>query len=116
MRGVSTRRSKATLRRLVENPGHGRVFESQRVALDGVRTWVVRGFPFLVYYREVADGIEVIHILHGARDQVLFWRPSRTSGRAVIDHRSTTRSSSGPRIRCPTPPRCCRRCCSSPCR
>lgn len=60
---------KTTFRHLVENPGHGRIFESPHAALGGVRTWLVRGFPFLVFYRAVDDGIEVIHVLHGARDR-----------------------------------------------
>jgi plasmid stabilization system protein ParE len=29
----------------------------------------MRGFPFLVYYRESDEGIEVLHVLHGARDR-----------------------------------------------
>jgi plasmid stabilization system protein ParE len=28
----------------------------------------VPGFTFLVYYREVNDGIEIVHVLHAARD------------------------------------------------
>lgn len=60
---------KATCRDLVDNPGHGRRFESANAALVGVRTWLVHGFPFVVYYREVDGGIEIIHVLHGARDR-----------------------------------------------
>ena len=60
---------KSTFQSLVENPGHGRRFESSHAALAGVRIWLVHGFPFLVYYREVDDGIEILHVLHGARDR-----------------------------------------------
>jgi toxin ParE1/3/4 len=54
---------------LLANPGHGRAFESKHPALGGLRVWLVHGFPFLVYYREVAGGIEIVHVLHGARDR-----------------------------------------------
>lgn len=60
---------KGTFHNLLENPGHGRRFESANPALVGVRVWLVHGFPFLVYYREVDDGIEIVHVLHGARDR-----------------------------------------------
>ena len=60
---------KGTFHNLLENPGHVRPFESANPALVGVRVWLVHGFPFLVYYREVDDGIEIVHVLHGARDR-----------------------------------------------
>ena len=59
---------KATFQSLLQNPGHGRRFESMHAVLAGVRVWLVHGFPFLVYYREIDEGIEIIHVLHGARD------------------------------------------------
>ncbi len=35
----------------------------------GIRFFPVRGFPrYLLFYRPVADGLEVIRILHAARD------------------------------------------------
>jgi len=60
---------KATLRGLLEHPLKGRLIRTEHAALAGTRTWLVRGFPFVVYYREVADGIEIVHVLHGARDR-----------------------------------------------
>lgn len=34
-----------------------------------MRRWPVTGFEnYLVYYRPLRDGIEIIRILHGARD------------------------------------------------
>lgn len=29
---------------------------------------------YLIYYRPVRDGIEVVRIVHGARDQEAFWK------------------------------------------
>ena len=34
-----------------------------------VRVWRIRGFnKHLVFYRLIADSIEVLHVLHGSRD------------------------------------------------
>jgi toxin ParE1/3/4 len=58
---------KSTFADLLRNPGHGRLLETKHPALAGLRIWLVAGFPFVIYYREVADGNEIVHILHGAR-------------------------------------------------
>lgn len=37
--------------------------------IEGLRMWRVPGFEkHLIFYRETADGIEIIRVLHGARD------------------------------------------------
>jgi toxin ParE1/3/4 len=37
--------------------------------MAGLRSWAIRGFAtFLVFYRPTQRGIEVIRVLHGARD------------------------------------------------
>jgi toxin ParE1/3/4 len=37
--------------------------------LTGMRVWRVEGFPnHLVYFRPVSDGVEILRVLHGARD------------------------------------------------
>jgi toxin ParE1/3/4 len=37
--------------------------------LAEVRVWQVRGFEkYLIYYRPVENGIEIVRVLHGARD------------------------------------------------
>jgi toxin ParE1/3/4 len=42
-------------------------FRSPRVI--GLRVWQVRGFPnHLIFYRVVNDGIEIVRVLHAARD------------------------------------------------
>jgi toxin ParE1/3/4 len=53
---------------LVEQPGIG----SPRYArlLPGVtlRMWPVQGFPHLIFYLDRAEAVEVLRVLHGARD------------------------------------------------
>jgi toxin ParE1/3/4 len=34
----------------------------------GVRSWRVRRFPYLVFYRPTAERVEIIRVLHGAMD------------------------------------------------
>ncbi len=60
---------KSTFASLAESPARGRFVGSKHSALAGIRVWLVHGFSVLVYYREVEDGIEVVHVLHGARDR-----------------------------------------------
>jgi toxin ParE1/3/4 len=55
--------------RLAQMPGLGRLREFKDPDLLGVRSLPVRGFEnHLIFYREVEDGIDVIRVLHGARD------------------------------------------------
>jgi toxin ParE1/3/4 len=56
-------------RDLVATPGMGRLREFRNPRMAGVRSWAIRGFErFLVFYRPTDHGIEVLRILHGARD------------------------------------------------
>lgn len=60
---------RATLERLSERPeiGSARRFIDHR--LEGVRLWPVRGFRrHLVFYRLRDERLEVLRVLHGARD------------------------------------------------
>ena len=37
--------------------------------LRDVRKWFVKGFKkYLIFYRPFEDGVEILHIIHGARD------------------------------------------------
>ena len=59
----------ATFAFLAEHPAIGAPRESPRRALQGIRTWLVSGFErHVVFYRPIDDGIEVVRVLHGARD------------------------------------------------
>lgn len=58
-----------TFRQLLRSPQLGAKGEFRSRYLKGIRRWRVNGFEnFLLFYRPVDDGIEVIRILHGARD------------------------------------------------
>lgn len=43
--------------------------------LDRLRCWPLRGFPYLLFYRDGPEGIEVLRILHSARDIPSTLRP-----------------------------------------
>lgn len=69
MRFVAAVRS--SVQRLLDQPDLGVTRGFTHDELRDVRVWMVRGFPrHLIYYRPDPDGIEVIRLLHGARDIV----------------------------------------------
>lgn len=54
---------------LLRSPDLGSLGEFQSPRLKGVRRWRVDGFEkYLVFYRVHDVGIEVIRVIHGARD------------------------------------------------
>lgn len=58
-----------TFEKLARMPGIGERWVSALVRLAEVRVWRVEGFAnHLIYYRPAGDGIEIIRVLHGARD------------------------------------------------
>ena len=60
--------AEATFQRLADMPGMGARYEHDHPALAGVRVFPVSRFPkYLVFYRPVAAGIEILRVLHGAR-------------------------------------------------
>lgn len=63
-------RLRATLGFLLETPGAGRErTEFASKSLDGLCSWPVKGFEkHLIFYRPTEAGIEVVRVLHGARD------------------------------------------------
>jgi len=61
--------AEATITRLAGMPGIGTRYEHEHPALAGLRFIPISRFrKYLVFYRSVADGIEVVRVLHGARD------------------------------------------------
>lgn len=61
--------AEATFRQLQETPQLGRVYETEHPRLAGIRVIQVKGFSnHLIFYRPVPDGVELLHLLHGARD------------------------------------------------
>ena len=54
---------------LLEMPGKGGRCEFTHPRLEGLRSYPVKGFPnHLIFYRSDAEGIEIVAVLHGARD------------------------------------------------
>ena len=58
-----------TFHLLLDRPGFGRQLPMQNPELVGVRSYRVKGFDsHLVFYLQRQGGIEVLRVLHGARD------------------------------------------------
>ena len=58
-----------TFQFLARTPELGGVFELPNRSLSGMRRWRIKGFRnILVFYRPIARGVEIIRVLHGARD------------------------------------------------
>jgi toxin ParE1/3/4 len=61
--------AEATLAALARMPGIGEPFDAANPRLQGLRTAQVRRFRnYLIFYLPVAGGIEVIRVLHAARN------------------------------------------------
>jgi toxin ParE1/3/4 len=59
----------ATFAALLATPGLGRSREFHAARLRGLRSWRIRGFEnWLVFYRVADETVEVLRVLHGARD------------------------------------------------
>jgi toxin ParE1/3/4 len=58
-----------TFRDLERMPLMGSSRDFQNSALEGIRMWRVKDFPkHLIFYRPIKDGVEIIRVLHSARD------------------------------------------------
>jgi toxin ParE1/3/4 len=58
-----------TFKQLASMPEMGSLREYSHPALAGIRVWRVRGFKkYLIFYRSLPDGIQVIRVLYAARD------------------------------------------------
>jgi len=58
-----------TCLQLVKHPRSGPHYDSGIARLDGLRRFPVKGFEkYLVFYLPHENGIDVIRVLHGARD------------------------------------------------
>jgi toxin ParE1/3/4 len=61
--------AEATFQQLARMPGMGTRWEHEHQALAGLRFLPVSGFKqFLVFYRPLADAVEIVRVLRGARD------------------------------------------------
>jgi len=55
-------------RRIGQQPGVGSPRYAYELGLEGLRAWPLRRFPYLVFYREGEDHIDVWRLLHTQRD------------------------------------------------
>ena len=66
--------AEATFELLASRPWIGKVNQFRSRFLTNVRTFPLKGFPkHLVFYLPIERGVEIIRVLHGARDlEILF--------------------------------------------
>jgi toxin ParE1/3/4 len=61
--------AEATFARLAGMPGMGTRYDPDEPLYADIRYFPVSRFRnYLVFYRPLPDGVEVLHVLHGARD------------------------------------------------
>lgn len=59
----------SSFERIAQMPGLGERRDSANPRLTGLRVWRVEGFEkHLIFYRPADDGVEIVRVLHGARD------------------------------------------------
>lgn len=58
-----------TFQLLAESPDRGFRWDDDPSLERGIHVWSIRDFPnMLVFYRPIKGGVEIIRVLHGARD------------------------------------------------
>ncbi len=61
--------TESTIRFLAEFPSIGSLFKTNAFTIQNMRAFRVKGYPnHVIFYVERPDSIEVIRVLHGARD------------------------------------------------
>jgi toxin ParE1/3/4 len=61
--------AEAAFSTLAEQPNLGGLFPMENTRLEGLRAWRIRGFnKHVVFYLVQARSIEIVRVLHGARD------------------------------------------------
>lgn len=58
----------ATIDLLLDNPRAGRVREFECQVVQDIRSLVLDGLPYVIFYRAHPDELEIVRLLHGARD------------------------------------------------
>ena len=54
---------------LLANPRAGRIEEFTAIQTREIRSWAIQGFrSYLIFYRTTPDGLEILRLLHSARD------------------------------------------------
>lgn len=58
-----------TFQELARMPGMGHTRTFTQARLRNLRSFRIQGFEnYLIFYNPIPDGIEVFHVVHGARD------------------------------------------------
>ena len=61
--------AETTFKFLCGRPNLGHRWESPRPRLHDVRVWHIKGFDkYLVFYRPLKGGVDLLHVFHGAQD------------------------------------------------
>lgn len=61
--------AESTFRTLAEQPALGGLCEFEHPRAKDLLRWRVRGFEnHLVFYRPIQNGVEIVRVIHGARD------------------------------------------------
>ena len=61
--------AETTFRRIAVNPEIGPVCRFRNRRLAGLRSWRIAEFPkYLVFYRVLPAGVEIVRVIHGARN------------------------------------------------
>jgi toxin ParE1/3/4 len=55
-------------RRIAQHPALGSPRYAHELRLDGLRAWPLRRYPYLVFYVEREDHLDVWRVLHAQRD------------------------------------------------
>lgn len=63
--------AEAAFEKLGGMPRMGRRWLSEDGRLDAIRVWPMPGWKYLIFYRPVENGIDVIRVLHGAQDVIV---------------------------------------------
>lgn len=50
------------------HPGTGSPKYGRQLNIPGLRAWTLSRYPFIVFYLEMAEAVEVVRVLHGAMD------------------------------------------------
>ena len=62
-----------TFQELARMPGMGRIRSFPQARLHNLRSFCIKGFEnYLIFYGPIQDGIEVFHVVHGARELEMF--------------------------------------------
>jgi toxin ParE1/3/4 len=67
-----------TFQFLAANKNVGTIKNFENSLFSGVRMWRVKGYEkYLIFYQPFADGIRILHIVHGARNYNLLFEDEK---------------------------------------